>query len=180
METRLALRFGNRSTFAFELGNFHEESTDLRTVDVYVNGRWLTCDDNVVYLPQFINSLNSDLDWVISPVGDKRDRPPFSDLSPVENHREMLRLADDDNDLHLFHRFMDWGPTSDNVSMHMFRVDGIAYLPFSFWRETHHEPSELGKIFDGCLTLDELRVTLHGAAWKLMWDWYDQRRNGVR
>lgn len=169
--------FGDRSTFAIELGNSDDVSPDLRTVDVYADGRWLTCDDNVVYLPQFIGSLNDDLDWAITPEGDKRDTPPFPDRSPVENHREMLRLAIDDNDLHLFHSFMDWGPTSDNVSMHLFRIDGTAHRPFSFWRESHHDPTERDTIYCARLSVDDLRVTLHRAAWRLMWDWYADRKN---
>ena len=72
---------------------------------------------------------------------------------------------------------MDWGPTADNVSMHLFRVDGIAHLPFSFWREAHHNPSELDTIFCARLSVDDLRQTLHRAAWKLMWDWCADRKN---
>ena len=165
-------RYGDRLTFAIELGDVIDSSPDLRTVDVYAAGRWLTCDDNVVYLPHFLGSLNADLDWAVNPVGDKRDRPPFPDRSPRENHREMLRLATDDNRLHLYHRFMDWGPTADNVSMHLFRIEETAHMPFSFWRESHHDPAELGKVYCARLSVDDLRVTLHRAAWRLMWDWY--------
>ena len=169
-------RFGDRNTFAIEIGSAEEESVDLRTVDVFAAGRWLTCDDNVVFLPQFIGSLNDDLNWLVSPATQKRDKLPFDTLSPIENHRKMLNVAMDDNDLYLFHRFMDWGPTADNVSMHMFRSDGVASLPFSFWRENHHDQSELETVFCAELPAHDLLTTLHHASWKLMWDWIGERK----
>ena len=169
-------RFGERNTFAIELGKPDEASPDLRTVDVYAAGRWLTCADNVAFLPQFIGSLNDDLNWLITPPTQKRDKLPFDTLSPTENHNEMLKIATEDNDLHLFHRFMDWGPTADNVSMHLFRSDGTASLPFSFWRENHHDPNELETTFCAKLPANDLMTTLHHAAWKLMWDWIGERK----
>ena len=173
-------RFGERNTFALELGAADETSADLRIVDVYAGGRWLTCDDNVVFLSQFIGSLNDDLNWLVTPATQKRDKLPFSALTPLANHKELLELANDDNELHLFHRFMDWGPTADNVSMHLFRINGVAYLPFSFWRETHHDAGELGTAFCAELPIHELLDTIHRAAWKLTWDWIgEHKRRGI-
>jgi hypothetical protein len=66
---------------------------------------------------------------------------------------------------------MDWGPTTDNVRMHLFREGDTAFLPFSFWRESHHKPAELGRVFVAELPWRELASVLHEAAWHLTWAW---------
>jgi hypothetical protein len=60
--------------------------------------------------------------------------------------------------------------------MHLFRESGIAFLPFSFWREGHHDPAELGKVFVAELPVWELARVLHEAAWHLAWAWSDRSR----
>ena len=148
-------------------------------MDAYAAGIRITCDDNHVYVPQYLNSLTADLNWILNPTATDRDTLPFNDLSPTENHRRLLELAGDDNTRHLYHRFMDWGPTTDNVSMHYFRNGSQILLPFSFWRETHWKPEQLGTIFCATMHIDELRLTFHRAAWKLVWDWSSLKRNRV-
>lgn len=170
-------RFGSRSTFAFEIGDNYESHSDLRTVDVYSDGRWLTCDDNVVYIPQFLNALTCDLDRLVFPPDPKRDTPPKPDLSPKDNHKYLKELAREDYTLHMHYRFMDWGPTADNVSMHFFRENGKIHLPFSFWRHSHHAQDEIGTVFCTTVPESELRLTFHQVAWRLMWDWSSLKRN---
>ncbi len=170
-------RFGSRGTFAFEIGDNYESHSDYRTVDVYCDGRWLTCDDNVIFVPQFLRALTSDLDRIVFPPDAKWDTPPKPDSSPIDNHKYLLKLATDDNTLHRYHRFMDWGPTADNVSMHFFRENDIIHLPFSFWRNEHHARDELGTVFCATVSEPELRLTFHQVAWTLMWDWSSLKRN---
>lgn len=169
-------RFGSRNTFAFEISN-RDLHADLRVVNVFAAGIHLTCDDNTVYLPQFLGSLTSDLDRLISPYDDKRDSFPYPDLSPMENHSQLLAEAESYNSAYLLHRFMDWGPTADNVSMTLFRDVNMVTLPFSFWRDSHHDKEQLGQVFVATIGIDELRLTFHRAAWKLMWDWSSLKRN---
>ncbi len=171
------LRFGSRSTFAFEIGDNFESHSDLRTVNVYADGRWLTCDDNVVYVPHFLDALTCDLDRLVFPPDPKRDTPPKTSLSPTENHKYLIDLAKEDNTLHLYHRFMNWGPTADNVSMHFFRENGKIHLPFSYWRGSHHAHDEIGTAFCATILESELRLTFHQTAWRLMWDWSSLKRN---
>jgi hypothetical protein len=64
---------------------------------------------------------------------------------------------------------MRWGPTTDNFLAVLFREEGVGSIPLAFWREDHHEPSELGKIFDAELPERELLWVLHEAAWALAW-----------
>jgi hypothetical protein len=102
---------------------------------------------------------------------------PYPELSPAANHRKLLAAAEaGDNRLYLGYRFMNWGPTSDNVSMNLFREAGTAILAFSFWREDHHDPSELGQVFVAELPERELLSVMHEAAWSIMWDWADRSK----
>jgi hypothetical protein len=173
-------RFGSRSTFAMEICDPDPTTPDLRIVDVYADGRWLTCADNVVYAPQFAGSVCDDLERVISEHLPQRDNIPFPDHTVEENHCRMLELAADiDNEmceLHENHRFMDWGPTADNVTMHLFRTNEMAVLPFSFWRKNHHAPEELDSVFCATIPIHELRLILHRTTWLLIWDWATLKR----
>lgn len=168
---------GSRQTFAFEIADDESRHSDLRRVNVCAAGIHLTCDDDTMYIPQFLNSLTCDLDRLVYPSDRRRDTMPFTDLSPQGNHRRLLEIAEEDSTAHLYHRFMDWGPTADNVSMHYFRIGDTIYLPFSFWRESHHNANELGNVFCATVALEELRSTFHRAAWKLMWDWSSLKQN---
>jgi len=51
---------GNKESFAFVLGKKTEE--DIQQIDIWVSGELLTFVDNSAYLPQFISSLESELD----------------------------------------------------------------------------------------------------------------------
>src|SRR5262249_40782209 len=96
---------------------------------------------------------------------------PSPDLSVEENYRRLRADFEADNDEYLAYRFMGWGPTADNVGMLLFREKGIAYLPFSFLRPDHHDPSELGQVFVAELPAGEVACVLHDAAWALMGGW---------
>ncbi len=50
---------GLRSKLAFSIGEKH--SPTLRNVDIWLDSVLLTCFDNTVYLPGFINSLKNEL-----------------------------------------------------------------------------------------------------------------------
>ena len=50
---------GQKETFAFEIGKETEKS--LRIVDIIINNRYVCCDDNIVYVPQFISDLKYEL-----------------------------------------------------------------------------------------------------------------------
>ena len=138
----------------------------LRQVDVWAAGRWLTCDDNAAYLPSFTASVERSLGRLLTgPEGLNLSRP-YTELSVADNLCRMLAAADaGDNRDYLSYRFLGWGPTTDNVSAVLFREGGTVFIPFSFWRESHHEPSELGRVFVAELPERELLSVLHRAAW---------------
>ena len=56
----MALLLGDKRTFAADVGD--SDGTDLRRVDLWAAGQWLTCDDNAVYVPQFRLSVAGTVD----------------------------------------------------------------------------------------------------------------------
>jgi hypothetical protein len=164
---------GQLTRFAITVGEIVSDDGGSRRVDVWAVDRWLTCDDNQVYVPHFAGCLQHAVGCLLSNPQHRRGRP-YPELSVEDNYRRLR--AEADNTEYLRYRFMDWGPTADNVSMLLFLEEGMAYLSFSFWRPDHHVPSELGKVFLAELPEWELASVLHDAAWAVMWDWADRSK----
>jgi hypothetical protein len=167
--------YGHRTRFAITVGEALSDNGASRQVDVWAAGRWLTCDDNNVYVPHFAGCLQSAVRALLPDPGHRRDRP-YPELSVEDNYRRLRADFEADNDDYLAYRFMGWGPTADNVGMLLFWEKGVAYLPFSFLRPDHHDPSELGQVFVTELPEWELACVLHDAAWALMWEWADRSK----
>lgn len=167
--------FGKRTSFAITVGEILHENDSSRRVDVWAAYRWLTCEDSQVYVPFFAGRLQHAVRSLLANPQGRRSRP-YPELSIEDNYRRLRADAETDNTEYLSYRFMNWGPTADNVGMLLFQEDGIAYLPFSFFRPDHHDPSELGKVFVAELPEWELASVLHDAAWALMWDWADRSK----
>jgi hypothetical protein len=167
-------RFGERSRFAVEVGEFYGDTDSSRRVDVWAAGVWLTCDDNTVYVPHFAGCLQHAVGSLLADPTCLRLGRLYPGLSITDNYRRLR--AEEDNSDYLAFRFMDWGPTADNVGMLLFREGGTAFLPFAFRRPDHHEPSELGQVFVAELPERELAAVLHEAAWCLMWAWADRSK----
>jgi hypothetical protein len=49
-------RFGDRARFCVEVG---EVSHNLRVVDLWAGGKWLTTDDNFAFPPTFIHAIRT-------------------------------------------------------------------------------------------------------------------------
>jgi hypothetical protein len=168
--------YGQLTRFAITVGEILSDNGGSRRVDVWAADRWLTCEDNNVYVPHFAGCLQRAVGALLSDPTDRRLGRPYPELSAMDNYRRLRADAETDNSEHLAYRFMDWGPTADNVGMLIFREGGTVYLPFSFWRPDHHVPSELGQVFVAELPERELATVLHEAAWALMWDWADRNK----
>jgi hypothetical protein len=167
--------YGQLSRFAITVGEILSDNGGSRRVDVWAADRWLTCDDNQVYVPHFAGCLQHAVRGLLSDPQSRCGRP-HPELSIADNYRRLRANAESDNSEYLAYRFMPWGPTADSVGMLLFREEGIAYLPFSFCRPDHHDPSERDRVFVAELPEWELAGVLHDAAWALMWDWADRRR----
>src|SRR5262249_52702304 len=133
---RVTRRFGDKSQFAVEVGELRGEDPALRRVAAGAPDRWLRCDANTAFVPHFVGMLQSELGGLFRDPQDLSIGRPYPALSPADNHRRLRADAEAGDDVEcLAYRFMDWGPTADNVAMHLFREGGTAFLPFSFWRE---------------------------------------------
>jgi hypothetical protein len=133
--------FGEKQRFAAEVGGFWEGHQQLRRVDLWAAGRWWTCDDNIAFVPQFCGSVRGSVDWLRSGCDLSQ---PFPSVDAAEAHRRLL--AADDGSREQFW-FPLWGPTTDNVIAHVFRVGDRLVIPFEFRRPTHPRPEELGQVF---------------------------------
>jgi hypothetical protein len=64
-------------------------------------------------------------------------------LSPEEMAHFVMSTRDEkspnydlcDDRIYPTYRFLDLGPTTDNITAFLFRQDDLAFLTFSFWRE---------------------------------------------
>jgi hypothetical protein len=150
-------RFGDRARFCVEIGEITPPS--LRTVDLWAGGKWLTTDDNVIFLPTFIHFLRSTAAQVR-----RRDVSscPFPEHSPEEIFR--LLDADDETDLREQFWLMRWGETVDNVMSYVYLDGDELVIVFSYRRAGHPFPEELGKVFVARILPDEFAVVLEQAA----------------
>ena len=150
-------RFGDRARFCVEIGEITPPS--LRTVDLWAGGKWLTADDNIVFLPTFIGSLQYTAAQVrrgeVSPC-------PFPERSPEEIFQ--LLLGDDETDFRMQFWLMHWGPTVDNVTSYVYLDGDDLVIVFGYNRELHPFPEDLGKVFVARIPPDEFAAVLEQAA----------------
>ncbi len=137
----MVMRFGDKQRFATEVGEAPSGATLLRRVDLWAAGRWWTCDDNMVFVPQFCASVLRTVRWLESGCD---LTPPLPGVDAAEAHRALLAADDGSRERFWFPR---WGPTTDNVTAHVFRVGDRVVIPFAFWRPEHPRPEERGQVF---------------------------------
>lgn len=137
----MSMQFGDKQRFAAEVGEFWGGNDQFRRVDLWASGRWLTRDDNVVFIPQFCMSVRDTLNWLRSGCDLSR---PFAGMPPAEIHRWLLELDDGSREQFWFPL---WGPTTDNISGHVFRDGESLSITLEFWRETHKPTEERGEVF---------------------------------
>ena len=77
--------FGDKQRFAVEVGEFRGDSDRLRRVDLWAAGRWLTCDDNTAFVPQFCMSVQDTLSWIQSGLQDLSSPPVCRSLLAIRN-----------------------------------------------------------------------------------------------
>ncbi|MET7309209.1 hypothetical protein ACWD7C_20945 [Streptomyces sp. NPDC005134] len=83
---------GDRHRFAAEVGEWDHV---LCRVDLWAAGKWLTCDDNMVFAEQFRLAVLDTAAWLRSGGGSP---PPFADLSPEATHRRLILCEGNDNE----------------------------------------------------------------------------------
>lgn len=153
----MTLLWGSKERFALELG---EWSGGLRRVDAWAAGQWLTCDDNMAYIPQLRQSVHHDHARLHS-ITDSP--PPFPGLPPAAVHRQFLA---NDDEMPEQYWFLHWGPTTDNVIAYLFPSGDHLALTAGFWREEHlrRHPEHVGAVFAAEIEAEELAGILCDAA----------------
>lgn len=123
----------------------------------------------MVYVPQFRRDVLDTAVWLRSGGGSPL---PFAGLSAAATHRRLMQRAGDDDepeaDYHLRRRFrvLLWGPTTDNLTAHLFREEDRLVITLSFWREEHllHHPEDAGAVFVVEIPAEEFVGILEGMA----------------
>jgi hypothetical protein len=153
---RVTLLLGSKERFALELG---EQREGLRRVDTWAAGQWLTCDDNMAYVPQIQRSIQRDYERLDS-IEDSSHL--FPGLSSTAVHR---RLLADEGELRERWQFLTWGPTTDNVLAHLLCYGNQLVMTVGFWREEHlrRHPEHIGAVFVAEIEPQELAGILQGA-----------------
>jgi hypothetical protein len=156
---------GDKSRFAAEVG----EPGALCQVDLWAAGKWLTCDDNMAYVPQFRRDVLDTVAWLRSGEGVSL---PYADVSAEATHRRFGQQAGDDDEseadyqLRSRRRVLLWGPTTDNVLAYLFRKGDQLVITLEFWREQHllSQPEDAGAVFVVEIPADEFIGILEGIA----------------
>ncbi|WP_377267558.1 hypothetical protein [Peterkaempfera sp. SMS 1(5)a] len=145
----MTVLLGDKNRFAAEVGEWEHS---LRRVDLWAAGQWLTCDDNMAFVGQFRSDVVDTVAWLRSGAGSAL---PFDGLSPEATHRRLTERAGAEDETEEEYRFrsqfrvLSWGPTTDNVSAHLFRDADRLVLTLQFPREEHlaRHPEHAGKVF---------------------------------
>ncbi|MFF1511932.1 hypothetical protein [Streptomyces sp. NPDC058326] len=156
---------GDRARFAAEVG----EPGPLCRVDLWAAGKWLTCDDNMAYVPQFRRDVLDAAAWLRSGEGASL---PFAGLSAEATHRRLRQRAGDDDESEADYqlrsrlRVLLWGPTTDNVMAYLFREKDHLVITLEFWREEHlfTHPEDAGAVFVVEIPAEEFIGILEGIA----------------
>ncbi|MGW0856911.1 hypothetical protein [Streptomyces sp. NPDC002690] len=154
---------GDKLRFAAEVG----ERGQLWRVDLWAAGKWLTCDDNMAYVPQFRRDVLETADRLRSGGGFPL---PFAGMSAEATHRRLVRSAGEADEteagygLRSQFRTLLWGPTTDNVTAHLFRAADRAVITLEFWRPEHlrDHPEDAGAVFVAEIAMEELLGVLDG------------------
>lgn len=152
----MATLLGDKQRFAVEVGEIAEigkswgGGDQLRPVDLWAAGRWLTCDDNIAFVPGLCMDASDTLDWLRSGCDLS---PPYAGVSLAETHRRLLEVDDGSREQFWFPM---WGPITDNILGHLFRNGELLSITLEFWRETHQPPDERGAVFVAEIPEDEL------------------------
>ncbi|MER6316596.1 hypothetical protein ABT237_22935 [Streptomyces sp. NPDC001581] len=156
---------GDKLRFAAEVSG----AGQLRQVDLWAAGRWLTCDDNVAYVPQFRRDVQDTAAWLRSGKGSPL---PFAGVSAEATHRRLMHRAGDDDEpeadyrLRNRFRFLLWGPTTDNVTACLFREADRLVITLEFWRKEYliDHPQDAGAVFVAEIPAEEFIGILEGIA----------------
>lgn len=162
----MTVLLGDKNRFAAEVGEWEHS---LLRVDLWAAGQWLTCDDNMAFVGQFRSNVMDTVAWLRSGASSPL---PFDGLPPEATHRRLMHRAGADDETEEEYRFrsqfrvLSWGPTTDNVTAHLFCDADRLVLTLQFRREEHllRHPDHAGKVFVAEVPTEEFIGILEGLA----------------
>ncbi len=159
---------GNPEKLAIEIGPGSNDG--VRTIDVIAGGIILTCDDNAAFVPQLMSSLALDVACLASrsyirfasrlPKGSVEDKHEF--LATLTDTTQKVEFINSDEMFSSF-RFLDWGPTTDNLISFLVENQGELFLTYCFWRPEHHDRNKIGQVQKARIDADEASAVLKRA-----------------
>ncbi|MEU4621855.1 hypothetical protein AB0G04_18015 [Actinoplanes sp. NPDC023801] len=128
---------------------------DLRTVDLWAGGTWLTTSDNTAYVPSFTLYMRREAEQVR-----RRDikLSPFPGHSPEEVCR-LLYAEMGESDFPWQFRLMDWGPTTDDVTCFAY-LNGDELVLTLVRQEDKPSPEDQAKVVVAKILADEFVAVL--------------------
>ena len=126
---------GNINIFAIEV--LDSEEDQLKPVNIYVNGISLCQDDNIAYVPQFLEALKSNLEYYRRKSDYLKYQDFFKNLNAFEAHKALIESQDEYSDIiNESCTFLNWGPTTDNFHAFILPVfGGDLNITLSFVKE---------------------------------------------
>ena len=157
---------GDKNAFAIDVG-VNYQGNQIRKIDVVINNQYVCVDDNSAFVPQFITSLAFDIEQLKKADFNKFDNY-FEGLTVPEIHEFILNTRTEgaeefdleDDQIYPLHCFLDWGPTTDNISSFLIPKNKEMYLTHQFWREEHINKIEIGVINITKVEIEEIIGTL--------------------
>lgn len=158
---------GKKEIFALELFD-PEQEAKTRVVNIFVAGRNLSCDDNTVFVPQFLLSLERSSESLKNKLDYLKFEKYFLGMCASDAHNFIVNSYDekqqfDEGDMFEAHSFMRWGPTTDNVFCFLIPIGDELFLTYSFWRDSHANSDEIGVANGVRITPFDIIVILDGA-----------------
>ena len=159
----MTLFFGDKRRFAAEVGD--PAGPALRRVDLWAADQWLTCDDNMAFVPQFRTAV---ADSAARLRAGRGGRSPFAGVSAIAAHRRLIAGSGEEEHDDLLRRrfriFDRWGPTTDNLTAFVFRDGDRLEFTWQFWREEHlrNHPEHVGMVFTVEIQAAEVTAILDG------------------
>jgi len=112
---------GNKKIFAFLIDDLEEGSGDLQSVNIWINNEDVTYIDNIVYLPQFVQSLKNDLLWMRS----NRIKECIGVKTEKDAVKKYFKELDEEA---VKYRFLNYGPTTDDVRSFIFESENSIFI----------------------------------------------------
>lgn len=127
------------------LFNIYSKSKDkYQKIDIILNGKNLTLNDNEVYIGQFVNDVKYSIE--------KLQNQSYEDFSHFFNGQDIVKTYDfiqstndedsenfyitEYEDVHSYHEFLNWGPTTQDVVSSIIKNNNTYYIVVEIFNDS--------------------------------------------